>query len=246
MSKIEDYIGKLKNIEKWEEYLMQESGLPGSRANIELARAVAEEGNEEIFLRLLTNTSESAPANSSREFLAFCGTVGLGKLIMKGQNKYFERLRYLASDSRWRTREAVAIALQLYGEKDMEELIKQMKEWSKGNNYEKRAVVATLCEPKLLNQKEDVLEVLNILDKITYSITKTQDRKDESFKALKKGMGYCWSIAVVAYPEEGKKKFEEWALSADTDIAWIIKENLKKKRLERMDKEWTRSLKGKF
>jgi len=90
----------------------------------------------------------------------------------------------------------------------------------------------------LLKQKEYVLKVLNILDKITDSIEQTQDRKDEGFKVLRKG-GYCRSVAVVAYPEEGMRKFEKWASNTDKDINWIIKENLKKKRLDRMDKEWT-------
>jgi len=41
MDKIQYYVEKLKNIENWENYLMQESGLPGPRGNIELAQAVA-------------------------------------------------------------------------------------------------------------------------------------------------------------------------------------------------------------
>ena len=165
--------------------------------------------------------------------------AGIGKLIKEGKKEYLEKLRLLASDPRWRIREAVAMALQIYDENHMEELIKQMEEWARGNNYEKRAAAAVLCEPKLLKQKEQVLKVLQILDDITDSIKKTPDRKDESFKALKKGMSYCWSVAIVGNPEEGKKIFEKWTSSTDKDIIWIIKENLKKNRLNKMDREWT-------
>ena len=78
------------------------------------------------------------------------------------------------------------------------------------------------------------------------SINKIQDRKDEGFKALKKGMAYCWSVAIVGNPDEGKKMFEKWTSSTDKDINWIIKENLKKQRLNRMDQEWTELWKKKM
>jgi hypothetical protein len=43
---------------------------------------------------------------------------------------------------------------------------------------------------------------------------------------------------VVALPDEGKRLMEKWFCSDDGDVLWIMKENLKKKRLERMDGEW--------
>lgn len=96
MKKVEAYIGKLKSLEYWDSYLMQESGLPGHRANIEFAQAVVKVGNEEKFLHLLSYTPEKAPVNSQQEFLAFCGTLGLGKLIKEGKKEYLEKLRLLA------------------------------------------------------------------------------------------------------------------------------------------------------
>jgi len=238
MKKTQEYAEKLKKIENWEEYLMKESGLPGPRGNLELMQAVAETGSEELFLRLLSYTSDKAPVNTPEEFLACCGTIGLGKLISEGSKKYMQLLRSLASDPRWRTREAVAMALQLYGEKHMDELIDEMKLWAKGNSYEKRAAAAALCEPRLLKAKEQVLRVLEILDGITASIADITDRKDEGFIALRKGMAYCWSVAIVYNKDEGKKLFERWVDSQDKDIKWIIKENLKKDRLRRLDEDW--------
>lgn len=61
MNKIQAYITKLNDIENKDAYLMQESGLPGPRCNIELAQAVAELGNEEEFLHLLSFTPEKLP-----------------------------------------------------------------------------------------------------------------------------------------------------------------------------------------
>ena len=246
MSKIQAYIEKLHNLKDWDVYLMQESGLPGPRANLELIQAVAEVGDESKFLHLLSYTPDIAPINTQQEFLACCGTVGLGKLAQGGKTKYLERLRLLASDPRWRIRECVAMALQIFGEEHMEELITEMEMWAKGNSYEKRAAAAALCEPKLLKQKEQVSKVLQVLDSITSSIKGIIDRKDEGFKALKKGLAYCWSVAIVGFPDEGKQRFEKLMTYDDKDINWIIKENLKKERLKRMDQEWTELMKQKI
>jgi len=243
MGKIQAYIEKLQNLQDWEPFLLQESGLPGPRANLELIQAVAEAGDESRFLHFLTYTPDVAPANTQQEFLACCGTVGLGKLAREGKTEYFHRLRLLAADPRWRIRECVAMALQIFGEEHLEELITEMEGWAKGTSYEKRAAAAALCEPKLLKHKEHVSKVLQVLDGITSSIKEIMDRKDEGFIALKKGLAYCWSVAVVAFPEEGKGRLEKWVDCDDKDVNWIIKENLKKDRLKRMDPEWTELMK---
>jgi len=246
MNKIQTYIEKLYNLDDWDTYLMQESGLPGPRANLELMQAVAEVGDESRFLRWLSYTPDVAPVNMQQEFLACCGTTGLGKLVKDGKKEYLEQLRLLASDPRWRVREAVAMALQIYGEDHMEELITEMENWARGNNYEKRAAAAALCEPKLLSQKEQVSKVLQILETITCSIMEIADRKGEGFIALKKSLAYCWSVAIVALPDEGKQRFEKLVAYDDKDIKWIMRENLKKDRLKRMDQEWTESMKQKI
>lgn len=238
MKKVQAYIEKLKEIENWDEYLMEESGLPGPRGNLELIQAVAEVGSEEQFLHLISFTPEKAAVNSQEEFLAACGTVGLGRLVAEGKKEYLKLLRGFASDPRWRTREAVAMAMQLYGEEHMDELIDEMKIWSAGNSFEKRAAAAALCEPKLLCNKEQVFKVLEILDGITKSIINIENRKDEGFVALRKGMAYCWSVAIVYNSEQGKKQFEKWIGFQDKDINWIIRENLKKDRLKRLDEAW--------
>ena len=52
MSKLETYREKLSCLDSWETYLLRESCLPGPRANLELAFAVALEGSEDQILRL--------------------------------------------------------------------------------------------------------------------------------------------------------------------------------------------------
>lgn len=238
MSKVEEYREALRALDNWDSFLLQESGLPGPRGNIELARAVAEEGDEELFRRYVTHDEQRAPTNSPAEFFAFCGVLGLGRLLAEGRTEWLATLRECASDGRWRVREAVAMALQRWGQTEMHLLLREMEVWGKGSLLEQRAAAAALCEPCLLKDRDDPRRVLQVLDGITGSIEGVEDRTSDQFKALRKGLGYCWSVATVAFPEEGKKLMEKWLASEDADVRWIMKENLRKKRLERMDMGW--------
>jgi hypothetical protein len=203
MSRVEEYREALRGLSDWDSFLLRESRLPGPRGNIELARAVAEEGDEELFRRYLEYDEEAAPANSPQEFLAFCGVLGLGRLLCEGRPDLLPILRACSSDGRWRTREAVAMALQRWGEVDMGSLLHEMDQWSRGNLLERRAAAAALCEPRLLGDPKFAREVLRLLDRITDSIRGERDRAGEEFKALRKGLGYCWSVAVAALPSDG-------------------------------------------
>jgi hypothetical protein len=63
---------------------------------------------------------------------------------------------------------------------------------------------------------------------------------------LRKALGYCWSVAVVAHPDKGKPRFEFWLGDMDKDVRWIFRENLKKKRLIRFDDVWVSRCKHKL
>jgi hypothetical protein len=234
MSKIDDYRQTLKTLEDWIPFLRKESGLPGPRGNLELAYAVAEEGDKKQFKQFLSFQAEE---NTPEVFLVFCGVVGLGKLAANDPT-LFEQLRKYASDPRWRIREAVATGLQLVGDQNMELLLGEMQKWTKGNWYEKRAAAAALAEPRLLKEPKYTRKVLRILDAITEAMENADASKDEAFKVLRQGMAYCWSVVVAALPEAGKPLMEKWSDSQDRDIRWMIRENLKKNRLIKMDAAW--------
>ena len=59
-------------------------------------------------------------------------------------------------------------------------------------------------------------------------------------------LGYGWSVAIVADPELGRPAFERWVASPDPTIRWIVRENLGKARLARMDTDWVRSLRARI
>jgi hypothetical protein len=243
MNKIEFYRSILRSLPEWDAYLLQESHLPGPRSNLELAQAVADEGDSALFERYIAMDAAQAPVNTPGEFLPVCGAIGLGRLLVEGRLEMFATLRRLASDTRWRMREGVAMALQRLGDADMQLLLGEMERWTNGANFlEQRAVAAALCEPRLLKKPEDTRRVLAILDAITASIpgVAEADRRSEPFQALRKGLGYCWSVAVAALPQAGPACMEVWFRVDDKDVRWIMKENLTKNRLARMDAAWVK------
>ncbi len=168
MSKVDDYRLALRELDDWDAFLLRESGLPGPRGNLELAQAVAEEGDEALFARYLLLDAGQAPTNSPYEFLAFCGVLGQGKALAQGKKGVLETLRRCASDPRWRTREAVAMALQWWGRVDMAGLLQEMLPWSQGSRLEQRAAAAALCEPVLLREAAQVEQVLLVYNDYTY------------------------------------------------------------------------------
>ncbi len=237
MSRISDYRAELRTLADWEPYLRAHSGLPGPRGNLELAHAVAQEGTESQFRRWSALTPEEAPENTPEAFLAFCGVLGLGAVLARGgpggATPPLQALRLRAADPRWRIREAVATALQLWGDADMDGLLTEMTRWAAGNYYEQRAAAAALCEPRLLTEPSRTHRVLDVLDDITAAIAAapTVDRKTDPFRTLRQAMGYCWSVAVAADPAAGVPAFRRWLAEDDFDVRWIMRENLGKKRI---------------
>lgn len=236
---------KLRESADWDALLQQESALPGPRANLELAFAAAEEGDESRFRAWASPTADEAPENTPAVFLVVCGVLGLGRLLAEGRRDLVPWLRELAGDRRWRVREAVAMALQTWGDADMEALLAVMAEWSTGTPYEQRAVVAALCEPRLLRRPDYVARVLELLDVVTASVVSRGAVKGDNRVALRKTLGYGWSVAVVALPEAGKAAFARWASHDNADIRWVVRENLSKDRLRRMDPGWVEAMRAK-
>jgi hypothetical protein len=149
-----------------------------------------------------------------------------------------DELKRLAQDPRWRIREAVAMALQRWGDADVEALLEAMAGWADGSPLVQRAVAAGLCEPRLLQDKSHAAQVLHLLDRITACLSRSRDRRSEELKILRQGLGYCWSVAIVALPEEGKRLLQNWSQSPDPDVRWLVRENLRKNRLLKLDPEW--------
>jgi hypothetical protein len=245
MTRIGDYRAHLQSLDpsSWDDYLVTESALPGPRANLELAQAAADTGEEAQFSRWLELGPDQAPQDSARLFLPICGAIGLGRLIAEGRRDLLPRLRASARDPRWRVREGVVLGLQRLGDRDVPGLIRTMREWMHGGLLEQRAVVAILCEPRLLRDTSAAASVLELLDHATETVHRSASRRDPDLRVLRQTLGYGWSVLISALPSQGKPAFERWAtVKDDPDVQWIVRENLKKARLRRIDATWVEAL----
>jgi hypothetical protein len=225
--KAETYRAELRKLKDWEPYLQRHSGLPGPRANLELVAAVAEEADPDRLWRM---------SASRDEFLALCGTAGLGRVALLEPETVMTWLRELAADPRWRVREGVAIALQRVGRESMPRLLAEMKVWAADGPYVQRAVVAALCEPAILKTNQDTVEVLAILDRLTMSLAAMTDRRRDGVRVLRQALGYGWSVAAAAAPQNARPYIEKWMRSTDKDVVWVMKSNLGKARMAEVSK----------
>ena len=237
MTVVADYTLALQNQSDWIPYLIRESRLPGPRANLELAYATARCANLAQAQSLLETDTPAYLDQSPETFPVLCGWIALGKFA-GGSPAIRARLRSAASDPRWRVREAVAMGLQAWGRLDFDSLHDELTGWADGCPCEQRAAAAALCEPDLLNSLERASLVLALLDQITAVHAERMDPKADGGEVLKKGLSYCWSVAVAANPDRGKRLMEKWMIHPSIEILRIMRENLTKKRLEKMDSVW--------
>jgi hypothetical protein len=229
------------------ELLQKNSGLPGPRANLELmysfARSVGgmhlSDWQWEFIMEMASTTISKAPLNSRKEFIPVCGLAALGAQYGQGLPRPRRRmalaaLRKAASDHRWRVREAVAMGLQLVGEADLTLLREIVADWlPESSLLEKRAIAAGLAHPPLLKDEQFALFALETARALAASVTRLdpKGRQDEGFKILRQGLGYALSVFVHHCPVEGFTLLRKLAALRDRDMAWIIRENVKKKRL---------------
>lgn len=253
MSKRDEYGIQLKPLiiksafGELEDMLICNSNLPGPRGNLELAYAFADclktmqyidKNLWQALIEWAGVKAEDTPSDSPKEFIPFCAVQALGAIFScvdsKKKEKIIELLQIAANDSRWRVREAVAIGLQWIEEKDFRESKMIFNKWiNEASLLERRAIIAALAHPPVLNEKDNVLFCLKITEIILKDIIDLgrEFRKTEEFRVLRKGLEYAISVFVAKLPNEGFEFMKEWAQKNDPDIKKIIKSNLGKSRL---------------
>jgi hypothetical protein len=221
-----------------EAYLRDHSGLPGPRGNLELIDVASAATDRALLERWAELDPDAAPENTAAVFLVCVGTVGLGRMVGAGDRSLVPALERLANDPRWRVREAVAMALQAWGDVDVDGLLEEMERWASGTPLEGRAAMAALCEPRLLGSESTVAGTLAILDRLTLSVRDAPGAGSTAVRVLRQALGYGWSVAIAADTALGLPIFERWLADPNQDVRWIVRENLAKARLGRAAPDW--------
>jgi len=73
------------------------------------------------------------------------------------------------------------------------------------------------------------------VDAATALVVGSSDRRAEPVRVLRQALGYAWSVVIAADPGRGWPRFVAWSKRDDPDVAWLVRENLKKNRLQRLD-----------
>lgn len=222
-----DWIAALRALSRADQLAFVEahSGLPGSRANLGLVSAVALVAEPDLIAALEA---------SDGEYPLMCAAAARG--LHADEPRNIEPLRTHAVDERWRVREGVVIGLQMLGDTSIPSLVRIAQEWvNDPDPLVQRAVVAALCEPQLLREPTAVRAALDACRAATEWLIERADhrRSDSGARTLRQALGYCWSVVVAADPDTALPVF--LALdTTDPDIAWIVRENRRKKRLARI------------
>ncbi|EPD83052.1 hypothetical protein HMPREF1529_02419 [Microbacterium sp. oral taxon 186 str. F0373] len=219
-----DWSARLRRLDAddWASTLEGASELPGPRANLDLVVAAA---------RIAGASEIDALVRAGGEFATMCAAAAIGRDA--GAPDSEKRARRLAQDPRWRVREGVVIGLQLWGDVDPAAMAELVAAWATAASpLVRRAAVAAICEPRLLRSSSAAARAVEICRQATDTLRAlpTPGRRDPDVRTLRQCLGYAWSVAVAADPAPGLRAFH--ALSSDDpDVAWIIRENRRKKRL---------------
>lgn len=244
MKKIGSFEKELNHISPklWNDFLKKHSNLPGTQVNMELAKAFAKVGTLMDFKKYIRLGPKEAPENTSAEFLTFCGVLGLGDYLSKYHDGgLLMQLRERASDPRWRIREAVVLALQTIGQKNISRLLRYAKSWIKGSPIEQQVAIAALCNSELLSKHKVGREVIDLLDLATATMIELDEEQNEEYESLRETLNDSWSEAVAVLPEKGKSKIERWIKENHPVVNSILMKNLEEGRLKDIDEKWTQS-----
>lgn len=228
-------------------YLREQSHLPGPRANLELINDLShllavltpvQPDNVHLLLNhLVQNHYKAIESNTPDEFVMLCGVVAFGACAAVRPEWRGETVEFLgrcAGNSSWRIREGVAMAFQRLLPAAPRETSSHLATLAYTGDYlQQRAAIAAIAEPALLNTPDTANVALKMQHVVLERLHRAPiaDRKREDFRALRKTLGYTLSVVTAACPEEGFALMRDCATWGDADIVWVLRENLKKKRL---------------
>ena len=166
-----------------------------------------------------------------------CGVVAFGACAAvrpEWRGETIEFLNDCAGNGSSRVREGAAIAFQRLLLVAPRETLHYLTGLAcTGDYWQQRAAIAAVAEPALLSAPEIVNGALEIQRVVLgrLHLAPAAERRREDFRALRKALGYTLSVVTAAVPEEGFALMRDGATWGDADIVWILRENLKKKRL---------------
>jgi hypothetical protein len=142
------------------------------------------------------------------------------------------KLRRAASDSRWRVREVVAMALQHVLGHDWDRAVAELQSWAGDDDpLVVRAAAAAVAEPALLRVAGRAEDAAAVQRRAVARLATVppDERRREDVRVLRQALGFTVSVAVAATGDV--TLLDEMAGSADPDLRWVARQNSRKARL---------------
>ncbi len=234
-------------------YLRENSRLPGPRANLELAQDLGHVLSAALPQRaahvhallddFLDTSRRAINSNTPDEFIVLSGIIALGvcaSVYPAWRLETFDTLDRYANSGLWRIREGVALAYQELLSADASVAIERLLALAtRGSYLQQRAAIASLAEPRLLYSPK-VLDAALAAQRAVLERVHAEPasvRRQEDFRILRRTLGYTVSIVTAASPDAGFTMMRDCALWDDDDIRWVLRENLRKKRLAKFTQD---------
>lgn len=225
--------------------LIEASGLPGPRANLELAMAFATEVADraaaepapwwDLCRGLAAVSARRAPSGDPGEFVALCGTLGVaavGSVVDERTPEALAATRAAAADPRWRVREGAAMAFQRLLLTHREATLAVLRSCLEGGRaLELRAVVATLADAAVLRDAALADIAVVFLRQVLRRLLASDVRAAPATASLRQALGTGLGLVAAARPDDIFGMLEDLIAVRDPDGLWIARETLRKAAL---------------
>jgi hypothetical protein len=230
--------------------LVQHSGLPGARLDLRLVATFAAAVGEvvrrpdppvaalEVLLDRWAALPERAAPVDRPEVILPCAAVAaygeVGAVRPDWWDDEVAKLGAAATDGRWRVREVVALALQRLLDADWHRTARVLLDWTAADDpLVVRAAAAAVAEPPLLRSEHRRASAAEVQRRAVDRLRAypTQARRTPPVRVLRQALGFTVSVVVAATGDFAL--LEDMAASGDPDLRWLVRENLKKGRLQR-------------
>ncbi|MCU0690686.1 MAG: hypothetical protein MUF54_04730 [Polyangiaceae bacterium] len=221
--------GDMEPLATW---LARRGGLPGPRANVRLARAVAEELVQAgaplrpVRAQMLAKDASVAPETTAEVFLPMVGVLALGVEASRAsaaaeRTQLVQQLHRHAEDPRRHVRHAVVLALQTVLLAHPEQGVEELAAWTDGYLHAEAALLA-LCQAEVLARLRSPKGVLGRLRE-AFSLASEANRahqRSHGFRSLLRTLPTSIAIAGKRFPAD----VTQWLTMCATEQAPHMRE----------------------
>jgi hypothetical protein len=214
------------------------SGLPGPRANDQLASAFGQEvaragkGADDLVRELCAMSLSRAPAGTDLEFLPIVGAACLGaRLVDSPDGELLEQLRLLAEDPRHAVRDGVCRALVEASRAQGDLLADLLSAWT--DSYLGAAVALSALTARVwLDRSKSATAVLSRLEE-AFDLAERAPRADQrsqGYRLLVKSLGEAPARLIDRFPAPALTWLESKAATGDVALRAALTDLLQNAR----------------